>query len=222
MKTSKSSKAWLHRQESDPYVRRAKSEGYRSRAAFKLLEIDERDRLIKPGMTVVDLGAAPGGWSQVAAEKVGAQGQVFALDLLDMQPIRGVTFIRGDIADPKIVAELRQAVEGRSVDLVLSDMAPNISGIGHADSSRGIELAQLALAISTMILKHGGSFLVKFFEGAESREFRDELNTCFKEVVTRKPRASRDRSREIYLLGRNFKGGTIGLSSAHSISQENR
>ncbi len=206
MKPSKSSKAWLRRQESDPYVKQAKSEGYRSRAAFKLLEINERDRLFTPGMTVVDLGAAPGGWSQVAAEKVGARGQVLALDLLDMQAIRGVTFIRGDSADPKVVAELRQLLEYRPVDLVLSDMAPNISGIGHADSARSAELAEVALGVATSVLKPNGCLLVKLFEGADSRDFRESLNARFKDVVTRKPKASRGESREIYLLAKGYSG----------------
>ena len=206
LKHAKSSKAWLIRQQSDPYVKRAQKEGYRSRAAFKLLEIDERDRLIKPGMTVVDLGAAPGGWSQVASEKVGAAGRVMALDVADIAPIRGVSVIRGDATDEKVVAELRQALQGRSADLVLCDMAPNITGIRVTDSARSVALVEAALDLAEGLLKPGGSLLAKLFEGAETKDLRSKLNARFREVVTRKPKASRDRSREIYLLARGFEG----------------
>lgn len=204
MKPSKSSKAWLKRQESDPYVKRAQSEGYRSRAAFKLLEINERDRLIRPGMTIVDLGAAPGGWSQIAVEKAGPKGRVIALDLVEMQPVRGAMLIRGDISDSKSVADLRHALGDETVDLVLSDMAPNISGIRHADCARSLSLAQYALNTAQAVLRTGGALLIKVFEGADTAELKRGLNDCFSEVVTRKPRASRERSREIYLLGKGF------------------
>lgn len=205
MKASKSSQAWLRRQESDPYVKRAKSEGYRSRAAFKLLEINERDRLIRPGMTVVDLGAAPGGWSQVAAGLVGRTGRVVAGDLLGMPPIHGVTFLRGDIASDEFVAELRHSLKSSRADLVLSDMAPNISGIRHADCARSLDLGKTALWVARAVLRPGGTLLIKFFEGADAAELKQELNGCFSEVVTRKPRASRDRSREMYLLAKGFR-----------------
>jgi 23S rRNA (uridine2552-2'-O)-methyltransferase len=206
LKRSKSSTAWLRRQETDPYVRRAQKEGYRSRAAFKLLEIAERDRLLKPGMTVVDLGAAPGGWSQVAAEKIGAAGRVIALDIADVVPIRGVSFMRGDAADEKVVAELRQMLQGHSADLVLCDMAPNITGIRLTDNARSVALVEVALDLAERILKPGGTLLAKLFEGADTKDLRSKLNARFQEVVTRKPKASRDRSREIYLLARGFEG----------------
>jgi 23S rRNA (uridine2552-2'-O)-methyltransferase len=205
LKPSKSSKAWLKRQESDPYVKRAQKEGYRSRAAFKLIEIDERDRLLKAGITVLDLGAAPGGWSQIAAEKVGPAGRVISLDLLDMPPIAGVDFIRRDLTDEKVVGELRQKLEPFQADLVLSDMAPNISGIRHADCARSLSLAEAALNVAQSVLKPGGALLIKVFEGVDVTSLKQQLNVCFEEVVTRKPKASRDRSREIYLLARGFR-----------------
>lgn len=200
-----SKKSWLHEHSTDPYVKRAQKEGYRSRAAFKLLEINERDRLIRPGMTVVDLGAAPGGWSQVAVEKIGPPGRVIAVDLLDVPPIRGVTFIRGDVASDAIVAELRQMLARSQADLVLSDIAPNISGIRHADCVRSLGLAEAVLAVARRVLKPGGALLIKVFEGADVAELKHELNAFFRDVVTRKPKASRDRSREIYLLARGFR-----------------
>jgi 23S rRNA (uridine2552-2'-O)-methyltransferase len=205
MKPSKSSKAWLKRRESDPYVKLAQKEGYRSRAAFKLIEVNERDRLIKRGMSVVDLGAAPGGWSQIAAEKVGRAGRVISLDLLDMPSIRGVTFVRGDITSGALVAELRHAFGESQADLVLSDMAPNISGIRHADCARSLSLAEAALNVAQSVLKPGGALLIKVFEGVDVTSLKQQLNVCFEEVVTRKPKASRDRSREIYLLARGFR-----------------
>jgi 23S rRNA (uridine2552-2'-O)-methyltransferase len=210
LKPSKSSKAWRRRQESDPYVKRAKSEGYRSRAAFKLIEVDERDRLLKPGMTVVDLGAAPGGWSQVAAEKVGARGRVIAVDIAEIAPIRGVSCIRGDVAGERVVGDLRQALGDRpAADLVLSDMAPNITGIGVTDNARSVSLAEAALAVAAAVLKPKGALLLKVFEGADTAELKRKLNAYFSEVVTRKPKASRDRSREIYLLARGFEGAKM-------------
>ncbi len=157
-------------------------------------------------MTVVDLGAAPGGWSQVAAEKIGAAGRVIALDIADVVPIRGVSFMRGDAADEKVVAELRQMLQGHSADLVLCDMAPNITGIRLTDNARSVALVEVALDLAERILKPGGTLLAKLFEGADTKDLRSKLNARFQEVVTRKPKASRDRSREIYLLARGFEG----------------
>lgn len=189
----------------DAYVKRARSEGRRSRAAYKLAQIGRRDRLLGPGMLVVDLGAAPGGWSQVAAERVGPRGRVIALDSLEMPRLPGVTFIHGDFRDPDAVRELEQALGGRRVDLVLSDMAPNLSGIASVDQARALELAELALEFALKHLKRQGNFLVKTFQGEGFEAFVKRLRERFREVVTRKPEASRGRSREVYLLGRALR-----------------
>lgn len=189
----------------DFYVESAKRQGFRSRAAFKLLEIDERDRLLSPGMTVVDLGAAPGSWSQVAAEKVGARGKVIALDILQMQPIAGVDFICGDLRQSAVLKELRTKIHGKAADLVICDISPNISGVSSHDQARTMELAQLALEFSAQVLKLEGGFLVKVFHGAGFEDFLKAMRIRFKQVNSRKPKASRARSSEIYLLGRNLK-----------------
>lgn len=205
MKKHKTSKAWMHEHVSDPYVQRAKAEGWRSRAAFKLMEIDEwdkGDRLLRLGMVVVDLGAAPGGWSQVAAGRVGGRGAVLALDLLDMVPIPGVDFIQGDFGEEAVLAELEARLAGRQVDLAISDMAPNISGIAMSDQARAVHLAELALEFAGRHLKPGGDFLVKVFQGAGFDAFRAAMAGTFERVVVRKPKSSRDRSNEVYLLGR--------------------
>lgn len=190
----------------DPYVQRAKLEGYRSRASYKLLEILERDHLLKPGMRVVDLGAAPGGWSQVAAQKLAGNGKVIALDLLEMTPLAGVTFIQGDFREDEVLAELVKALDGRPVDLVISDMAPNISGIALADQARAMHLAELALEFAVAQLKPGGSFLVKVFQGDGFDEYIRAMRGHFKQVATRKPKASRGRTNETYLLGIGLNG----------------
>jgi 23S rRNA (uridine2552-2'-O)-methyltransferase len=198
MKRSKTSKQWMMEHVSDPYVQRAQKEGYRSRAAYKLLEIAERDHLLKPGMVVVDLGATPGGWSQVAA----ASGcRVIALDLLPMQPLAGVEFIQGDFREESVLAELEARLAGQRVDLVISDMAPNISGIGVADQARAMHLVELALDFASNHLRPGGAFLVKVFQGAGFEDFMRQMRGRFARVVVRKPKASRDRSSEQYLLG---------------------
>ncbi|HKB58706.1 MAG TPA: RlmE family RNA methyltransferase [Gallionellaceae bacterium] len=198
MKRSKTSKQWMTEHVTDPFVQRAQKEGYRSRAAYKLLEIAERDHLLKPGTVVVDLGATPGGWSQVAA----ARGcRVIALDLLPLQPLPGVTFIQGDFREDAVLAELEASLGGQPVDLVISDMAPNISGIAMADQARAMDLAELALDFASNHLKPGGSFLVKVFHGAGFENFMREMRSRFAKVVARKPKASRDRSSEQYLLG---------------------
>lgn len=198
---AKTSKAWMRRHVTDSYVKRARHEGYRSRAAYKLQEIDARDHLLRPAMTVVDLGAAPGGWSQVAAERVGAKGRVVALDLLEMAPVRGVEFLRGDFRDAEVEARLSVMLGVVGVDLVLSDMAPNMSGVVEADQARCIELAELALEFACKWLKPGGHFLVKVFHGEGFEAFLKQMRQRFRRVVVRKPGASRDSSSETYLLG---------------------
>mgnify|MGYP002622801907 FL=1 len=204
MARSKTSAAWLREHVTDPFVRQAKQQGYRSRAAFKLIEMLERDRLLRPGMRVVDLGAAPGGWSQVIAPRVGETGQVIALDLLEMAPLAGVTFIRGDFRDDAVLAALETVLAGKPVDLVLSDMAPNISGIASADQARAEHLVELALAFALAHLKPGGALLVKAFQGQGIEALRREMNRHFDTVSVRKPKASRGRSSEFYLLARGL------------------
>jgi 23S rRNA (uridine2552-2'-O)-methyltransferase len=192
----------MHEHVTDEFVRRAKQEGYRSRSAYKLLEILDKDKLVRPGMTVVDLGAAPGGWSQVLAPIVGAKGQVIALDLLEMEPLRGVVAIRGDFSEEATLKLLDEQSGNRPIDLVVSDMAPNISGVGLVDQARSIHLAELALEFAGERLKTGGDLLVKVFQGSGLDEFRKALSCAFGSVAVRKPKASRDRSSEIYLLAR--------------------
>lgn len=185
----------------DFFVKQSKKEGYRSRAAYKLLEIAERDHLFKSGMIVVDLGAAPGSWSQVASQKVGQKGKVIALDILEMAPLPGVAFIQDDFREERALFELRKHLEERQPDLVISDMAPNMSGIVVSDQARSMYLAELALAFSMEQLNYGGNFLVKVFQGRDFEQFHRDMRTGFKSVVVRKPEASRDRSNELYLLG---------------------
>lgn len=205
MKRTRTSNAWLHEHVTDPYVQRAKAEGYRSRAAFKLMEIDERDRLIRPGEVVVDLGATPGGWSQVAAQRMRGQGRVIALDLLEMEPLRGVDFIQGDFREDDVLRILEEKLAGARVGLVLSDMAPNMSGILVSDQARVMHLAELGLEFSRNWLKPDGAFLVKVFQGYGYEDFVRQMKQVFRTVATRKPDASRDRSAEVYLLGRLLK-----------------
>jgi len=185
----------------DFFVKQAKKEGYRSRAAYKLLEIAERDHILKPGMTVVDLGATPGSWSQVVSNKVGVKGKVIALDILDMLPLSGVEFIQDDFREERAVLELKKHLGERQLDLVISDMAPNISGIVVSDQAKSMHLAELALAFSMEQLNYDGNFLVKVFQGRDFDQFLREMRTGFKKVMIRKPRASRERSNELYLLG---------------------
>ena len=184
----------------DPFVHLAQKEGYRSRAAYKLLEIDAKDHLLKPGMVVVDLGATPGGWSQVAARQVGRGGKVIALDLLPLDPLAGVDFIQGDFREEVVLKQLETLLQGKHVGLVISDMAPNMSGVQSADLARAIHLAELAMEFALEHLKPGGSFLVKVFQGVGFEEFLKLMKSRFAKVVTRKPKASRDRSSELYLL----------------------
>lgn len=203
MARSKTSKAWLQEHVSDPYVHMAQKDGYRSRAAYKLLEIDEKDKLLRPGITVADLGSAPGSWSQVAIDKVGERGRVLALDILSMNPIAGVQFIQGDFREDDVLAQFVQLLEGRPVDLVISDIAPNMSGNSTIDQARSAYLVELALMFAQEHLKPGGHFLVKVFQGSEFNAFLKAMRETFTEVLSRKPKASRDRSSEIYLLGKN-------------------
>lgn len=202
--TRTKSNPWMVQHVNDPYVKRATAEGMRSRAAYKLLQINEKDKLLKPGMLVVDLGATPGGWSQVAGRIVAPAGRVVAIDLLEMTPLPGVTFIRGDFSENDGLAALEQALGGVPADLVLSDMAPNITGIPMADQSRFMGLVELALDFSIKHLKPQGNFLVKMFHGAGFDAYVKAMRGAFTEVLTRKPDASRKGSREVYLLGKRL------------------
>lgn len=206
MSRSKTSKRWLREHFDDIYVKKAQQDGYRSRAAYKLLEMQEKDRIIKPGMTVVDLGAAPGGWSQVAARLVGHNGQVIASDILEMDAIPGVHFLQGDFRENDVYQQLLTLIAERPVDLVISDMAPNMSGTDAVDQPRAMYLAELALEMAAQVLKPDGSFLVKVFQGEGLPEYRRQLQQRFATLNTRKPEASRARSRETYLLARGFRG----------------
>lgn len=201
MKPTRTSKAWMMEHLNDPYVKLAQKEGYRARAAYKLMEIDDKDKLIKPGMTVVDLGSAPGSWSQVAVQRLKGQGKVIALDILDMQPIAGVTFIQGDFREESVLKVLEETINKSPVDLVIADMAPNISGVKDVDQAGAAYLTELALEFSKDWLKPNGNFLVKVFIGAGFEEILQNMRQMFDKVVTRKPKASRDRSSEVYLLG---------------------
>lgn len=191
----------------DHYVHQAKSQGYRSRAAFKLIQIDEKDRLIAPGMSVVDLGAAPGSWTQVLAQKVGARGRVIALDLLPIEPIPGVELIQGDFREDGPLAQLTAALGGRKLDLVVSDMAPNITGIASSDQARSLDLCELALEFACQHLRVEGDFLVKVFQGGGYPDYLARVRRAFRTVASRKPDASRGRSAEMYLLGKGYLGG---------------
>jgi 23S rRNA (uridine2552-2'-O)-methyltransferase len=208
MARSKSSSAWLKRHVNDPYVHRARTHGYRSRAAYKLIEIAERDGLARPGDLVVDLGAAPGSWSQALIERVGRSGRVIAVDLLEFTQIPGITVIRGDFRDEAVLRRLDDALEGRKLDLVVSDMAPNLSGVRATDQARSIHLCELALEFAKVHLKPQGAFLVKVFQGAGYPEFLAAMRGAFIAVASRKPGASRGDSNEMYLIGKGLKGGT--------------
>ena len=206
MKRTRTSNAWLREHVNDPYVQRAKAEGYRSRASFKLMEIDDKDKLIRSGEILVDLGATPGGWSQVAAKRMNGKGRVIALDLLEMDPLSGVEFIQGDFRDEAVLQHLESTLAGEKLGLVLSDMAPNMSGIPVSYQAKIMHLAELGLEFSRQWLKPDGAFLVKVFQGYGFHEFMQEMRAVFKTVTSRKPDASRDRSAEVYLLGKCLKG----------------
>ena len=201
MKLKPSSKAWMHEHINDEFVKRAQKEGYRARAAYKLTEIDDKDKLIKPGMTIVDLGSTPGSWSQVAMQRLKGQGRVIALDLLEMEPIKGVEFIQGDFREEATLKILEISLNGKQVDLVIADMAPNISGITIVDQAGAAYLTELALEFSKDWLKPNGNFLVKVFIGEGFDDIVKSMRVMFDKVVTRKPKASRGRSSEVYLLG---------------------
>lgn len=206
MPRTPSSRRWLQEHHADPFVQKARAEGLRSRAAFKLMDLDRRLHLLRPGSRVVDLGAAPGGWSQWAAQRVGTRGRVVAVDVLAMTPVEGVTFIQGDFREESVRAAVRAALGGRLADLVLSDMAPNLSGIPAVDQARSVELAELALGLARQALAPGGSFLVKVFQGEGLEAYQRELAAGFAAVQRHKPEASRARSREFYVLARGYAG----------------
>ena len=205
MGQSKTSKQWLKEHFDDVYVRRAKEEGYRSRASFKLLEIQEQDKLIRQGMTIVDLGAAPGGWSQVAANLAGEKGQVIASDILSIDSLPGVEFLQGDFTKDAVLERLIELLKDRQADLVISDMAPNMSGMKDIDLPRVMYLAELALDLARTVLKPDAVFLVKVFHGEGYEEMQKALKSSFNSVKVRKPKASRARSSEIYLLAAGFR-----------------
>ncbi|GAB4358582.1 MAG: 23S rRNA (uridine(2552)-2'-O)-methyltransferase RlmE [Gammaproteobacteria bacterium] len=204
MTRRKGSHRWLDEHFSDPYVKRAQRDGNRSRAVYKLEEIDRRDRLFQPGMTIIDLGAAPGGWSEYAASRVGASGRVIALDLLPMEALNGVTLLQGDFREPEVLEQLLSLVGERSVDWVLSDMAPNLSGIKVTDQARAMHLVELALDLAQRVLRPGGGMLVKLFQGEGADQFLNSVRESFAKVLIRKPQASRSRSPEVYVLARNY------------------
>ncbi len=203
------SRQWLDEHFNDDYVKRAQREGYASRAAYKLLEIQEKDKIFRSGMKMVDLGAAPGGWTQVAVDLVGKKGKVVALDILPMEVPEGATFIQGDFTEDAVLAQLMEAVHSMPIDLVICDMAPNISGIASADQAKSMYLSELALDCATRVLKSGGDFLIKVFHGEGIEQYIKELRLKFKVVKTRKPKSSRARSREFYLLARGFKALSV-------------
>jgi 23S rRNA (uridine2552-2'-O)-methyltransferase len=204
MARSKSSEGWLKEHFDDEFVARAQQEGYRSRATYKLLEINEKDKLLKRGMTVVDLGAAPGGWSQIAADIVADEGMVVALDILPMDALPGVEVLEGDFQEEEVFNQLLATLGGRPVDLVMSDMAPNMSGMRSIDQPKAMYLCELTLDLARNVLKPGGNMLLKLFQGAGSEEFIKECRKNFRKVVIRKPAASRARSREVYVLALNY------------------
>ncbi len=201
MKLSNRSKAWMQEHLNVEYVKRAQKEGYRARAAYKLMEIDDKDKLIRPGMTIVDLGSAPGSWCQVAKQRLKGQGRIIGLDLLDMDTIAGVEFIQGDFREETVLKELEEELNNKQVDLVIADMAPNISGVKDTDQAGAIYLTELALEFSQQWLKPKGNFLVKVFIGAGFDDIVKRMRSEFDKVLTRKPKASRGRSNETYLLG---------------------
>jgi len=205
MKRQAKTHAWHQQHVSDFYVKQANEHGWRSRAAFKLMEIDDKDHLLKPGITVVDLGCAPGGWCQVAARQLKGSGRIVGLDLLEMVGIGGVTFIQGDFTEAAVLAQLAAAGLENGVDLVLSDMAPNITGVDSADQAKSYYLAELALDFARQHMKPDGAFLIKVFQGAGFEDYVKQMRATFRTVVVRKPKASRDRSREVYLLAKSLK-----------------
>lgn len=206
MKRSKSSSRWLNEHVNDPYVKRAQKDGYRSRASYKLIELNDKDKLIRPGMLVMDLGSAPGGWSQVAGKIVGDHGRVIASDILPMDPLDNVDFIQGDFTEDSVFQQILAKLDGRQPDLIISDIAPNISGVAVADQAASMYLVELTLDMVRQVLKPGGNYAVKVFQGEGSDEFLRDVRSSFEKVMIRKPEASRPRSREVYLVAKGFKG----------------
>ncbi len=205
MARSKSSGRWLDEHFKDEFVKLAQAQGYRSRSVYKLKEVDQRDFLFKPGFRVLDLGAAPGGWSQYASQKIGKHGKIIASDILTMEEVSGVTFVQGDFTENNVILELKAQLQGKKVDLVLSDMAPNSTGMTVIDQPRAMYLAELAAETAQQHLVKGGSFFVKVFHGSGYESFYKDVSKLFQKVVARKPKASRPRSKEVYILARNFK-----------------
>lgn len=205
MARTKSSQQWMQEHFHDEYVKKAQALGYRSRAVFKLVEIQEKDKIIRPGMNIVDLGAAPGGWSEYARKLIGKNDKVIALDLLEIEPIPGVEFIQGDFREDEVLEKLHKVLDGQPVHLLLSDMAPNMSGNREMDQPRSIYLGELALDAAHSILEKGGTFLIKMFQGAGFDEYLNQVKQHFKSVAIRKPKASRARSNEVYILAKGFK-----------------
>ncbi|TYL47088.1 23S rRNA (uridine(2552)-2'-O)-methyltransferase RlmE [Marinomonas sp. IMCC 4694] len=206
MARSKSSNNWMKEHFDDPYVKKSQQDGYRSRASYKLIEINDKDKLLRPAMRIVDLGAAPGGWSQVAAKLVGDHGTVVASDILEMAPLPGVRFVQGDFTEQDVYESILTEIGNEKADLVISDMAPNMSGNSASDQPQAMYLVELALDMASQVLRPGGNFLVKVFQGEGFEEYLKAMRSQFESVVTRKPDASRARSREVYLLGRQYKG----------------
>jgi 23S rRNA (uridine2552-2'-O)-methyltransferase len=205
MSKKKPSKEWVQTQNKDPYVKQARESHYRSRAVYKLQEIDQKDKLIKPNYCVVDLGSAPGSWSQYASERIGANGRVIAVDILSMEPIKGVSFTQGDFTDEAVEKGFLEQIGEKGADLVISDMAPNLTGIRVTDQARSMAMAELIYDFCHQALKPGGDLLIKLFEGAGTNEYRQLLREHFDKVMTRKPGASRDKSREFYILARSYR-----------------
>ena len=206
MARTKSSANWLARHVSDPFVHQAQKEGYRSRAAYKLIELNEKDKLIRPGMRILDLGSAPGGWSQVAGKLVGEKGSILATDILPMERLKGVDFIQGAFTDEAVLQQLMDWLGGGQFDLIISDIAPNITGIASADQAGSIYLLELALDTARRTLKPGATFVAKMFQGSGSDQYIKDLRAAFGKVVIRKPAASRKESREVFVVAKEFKG----------------
>ncbi len=206
MARSKSSHRWLQQHVNDPYVKQAQKDGYRSRSSYKLIELNEKDRLIRPGMLIMDVGAAPGGWSQVAGRLVGSKGRVVATDILPMDALNNVDFIQGDFREEAVLNQILELLDGNKLDLVISDISPNITGIDSADQASSMYLVELALDLARKVLKPKGNFVAKVFQGVGSEAFLKDLRTSFEKVSIRKPAASRTRSREVYMVAKGFKG----------------
>jgi 23S rRNA (uridine2552-2'-O)-methyltransferase len=209
-KKHKFGKAWMHEHVSDHWVQEAQRRGYRSRAAFKLIELAGKDKLLRPGMTVIDLGAAPGSWCQVLRERLGPTARIVAVDLLPVEPIAGVTLVRGDMGEPSTLQAIDVALAGRKVDLVLCDVSPNISGIESADQARSVHVGEMALELSARWLQPGGDLVVKAFQGEGFTELKEAVQAQFDKAYVRKPKASRDRSREVFLVGKGFRPAVLG------------